>query len=104
MNLKNAIIDGIKTMRDGSLKITLVTRELDPEQMAELFLNFNEEVMSIEIPDEQEERKSRGQRLRDVLWQVWNKNHKEKFKTFVLYYDHIMEQLIDRYKEKIDNL
>ena len=38
MNLKNAILDGVKTMKDGSLKITLVTQELSPSQMAEIFL------------------------------------------------------------------
>lgn len=89
-------------MKDGSLKITLVTRELAPDQMAEIFLKLNQEVLSIDLPDEIEETKSKAQRLRDVLYRVWENNHKTKFQSFSLYYDHIMSQLIDGYKEKID--
>jgi hypothetical protein len=104
MNLQNCIIDGFKTTKDWSLKITLVTRELDTQTMAELISWLNKEIISIDIPDDIWETKSQSQRLRDVLWNVWDKNHKDKFKTFVLYYNHILEQLIEAYKLKIDNV
>lgn len=37
MKLENAIIDKVSTLKDGSVRISLVTRELSPTQMAELF-------------------------------------------------------------------
>lgn len=101
MNLKNAILDGFKTMKDGSLKITLVTRELSPEQMAKIISNLNKEVLSIDIPEEQSEVKSPSQRLRGVLYKIWESHEKEKFDSFELFYRHMMEKIIDYYKEKI---
>ena len=101
MNLKNAIINKISTLKDRSVKIELITRELTPQQMAELFLNANNEMLSIDIPEDAWELKSKAQRLRWVLYKVWETSKKDKFTTFTLYYDHIMEQLIDKYKEHI---
>jgi len=101
MNLKNAIIDKVSTMKDGSLKITLVTRELHPQEIAELFFNLNSEVVSIDIPEETGDNKTPSQRFRNVLFRLWEQSQKEKFKTFTLYYNHIMEQLIGVYKDKL---
>lgn len=101
MNLKNAIIDGFKSMKDGSLKITLVTRELAPEQMAELMVNLNKEIVSIDVPDEHGDTKTPSQRFRAVLYRLWEQDHKDKFHTFTLYYNHVMEQLINLYKDKL---
>ena len=67
MNLKNAIVDKIETTKDRGLKIVLYTRELDPLQMWELLMNVNNEVLSIDIPDEKEEIKSKSQRLKSTL-------------------------------------
>lgn len=103
LNLKNAILDKMTTMKDGSLKITLVTRELAPDQMAKLFLSLNQEIMSVDIPtDISEEPKSKAQRLRAVLYKLWEQSWKDRFQTFSLYYDHIMEQLINNYKDKLE--
>lgn len=101
MNLKNAIVNKVSTLKDRSVKIELITRELTPEQMAELFLSVNNEMLSIDIPEESWELKSKAQRLRGVLYKVWETSKKDKFSTFTLYYDHIMEQLIEMYKEHI---
>lgn len=100
MKLKNVIVDSVRTMKDWSCKITLVTRELKPDEMANIFLSLNKEMMWIDIPDEVWDTKSPSQRLRAVLYRVWE-SKKGEFKTFSLYYNYVMEQLIDRYKEKI---
>lgn len=102
MNLQNAILDGFRILKDGSARISLTTRELSPKQLAELIVNFNKEILKIDIPDERGESKSASQRLRDVLYLVWRNHYKTQFKTFAVYYAHIMEQLIDGYKNKID--
>lgn len=101
MNLQNAIIDKIQTMKDGSLKIVLVTRELTPHQMAELFLKLNEEVLTIDLPDDPSESKSKAQRLRGVLFKDWEQNKQEKFDTSELYYAHEMERIINCIKDRL---
>jgi len=102
MNLKNAFIENVSTRKDGSLKIVLSTRELPPEEMARIFLGINKEMVSIDIPDDISEEKTPSARLRWVLYHVWDKHHKDKYQTFTLYYNHILEQLIEKFKEKID--
>ena len=102
MNLQNTILDKITTLKDWSLKITLVTRELAPKQMAELFFHLNKEILTVDVPtDTTEEPKSKGQRLRAVLYRLWEQEWKQKFDSFELYYNHVMEKLINMYKDKL---
>jgi len=101
MNLKNSILDQIRTMKDGSLKITLVTRELPTEDLAQLFTSINQEIVSVDIPEDVSDQKTPSQRLRWVLFKVWEQSHKEDFKTFTMFYNHILEQLINMYKDKL---
>ena len=101
MNLKNAIVDNLRTMKDGSIKITLLTRELDPKQMAELFLSVNQEIMSIEIPEDSGGTKSPSQRLRDRLWAYYNNKNKNADK-FNMFYADTLEMIGKRYLEKIE--
>ena len=102
MNLSNAILDKVTTMKDWSLKITLVTRELAPKQMEELFYNLNKEILTVDVPtDTTEETKSKAQRLRAVLYRLWEQEMKSKYDSFELYYNHIMEKLINIYKDKL---
>ena len=103
MNLNNAILDKITTMKDWSLKIALITRELDPQTMAELFMSLNQEIVSVDIPDTTtEEPKSKSQRLRAVLYRLREQEKKWEFKSFELYYNHILELLINNYKDKLE--
>ena len=88
-------------MKDGSLKITLVTRALDPNTMAEIFYSLNSEVVQIDIPEETDD-KSPSQRLRAVLYVLWEQQWKERFSTFALFYAHYMEKIIDQIKEKLE--
>ena len=102
MNLQNALVDGIRTLKDGSLKITLITRELDPTQMAELFHSLNKEILSVEIPEGIETTKSPAKRLRDVLYILWKERRKELFPSSEVHYAHEMEKIIDHYRNKIN--
>ena len=105
MNLENCIVDGFKTMKDGSLKITLITRELPPEQLVEIIINLNKEVEQITVPNDTGETKSKSTRLRNVLYRVYESDLKKQgqFSTFEIYYASVFERLIDMYKEKIIN-
>lgn len=102
MNLQNSIVDKISTQKDWSLKIVLITRELPADELAQLFLSLNKEILSIDIPEDNEQEKSPSQRLRSVLYILWEQSQKDKFKTFTLYYNHILEQLINLYKDKLE--
>lgn len=89
-------------MKDGSLKITLVTRELNPKQMAEIFVNLNKEVTAIELPEDNSDIKSPSTRLRNCMFRLWEKEGKEKYETFELYYRSKMEQIINMLKDKLN--
>jgi hypothetical protein len=102
MNLKNCIIDKLETKKDWSVKIILYTRSLDPKQAAELFLNLNQEILSVDIPEDQSDNKSPSQRLRSVFYILWEQWYKETFSSFSLFYDHIMEKTISYYKDKLE--
>ena len=101
MNLKNCIVDKVSTMKDDSVKITLVTRALTPKQMAELFFSVNQEITTIDIEQENKEGKSASQRLRAVLYRIWEQSDKTTYPEFELYYRAKMERIIEQLKEKI---
>ena len=102
MNLQNAIVTNVSTRKDGCVKIVLETRQLSPEQFVEIFANINQEVISIDIPNDGEV-KTKSQRLRGVLYKVYETNETlhDRFTTFAVYYDSVFDMLIDKYKEKI---
>jgi hypothetical protein len=76
INLRNCLIDKITSMKDKSLKITLITRELPPIEMANIFLHLNQEILSVQVPLEESEGKSKSQRLRACLYRLWEQEYK----------------------------
>lgn len=100
MNLKNVIVDKVQTMKDKSIKVTLITRELPPEAMAELFsaLLTEKELVSF---DPEKGLKSPATRLRGVLYRLWEKHYQEKYEDYEVFYVSKMERLIESIKEKI---
>jgi hypothetical protein len=104
MILSNAIIDKISSQKDGSLKISLLTRELNPSQLAEIFINVNKEIMSIDIPEPkmEEDEKSPATRLRNVFYRIYEQKDLKEKMTFEFYYRQEMEKLIDYLKEKLN--
>ena len=100
MKLSNVIVDWVRTNKDWSCKITLVTRELSAQEMANIFLSLNQEIMEVEIPDEVWDTKSKAQRLRQLLWRIWNDRFKDKYETSELFYSSKMEQIMTALKDK----
>jgi len=111
-----AFIDGVKTLKNNSLKITIETQDtktLTSNEMAELFkLNdkhvwvaFKEQSVKVEDLDIKESNefksdKSPSQRLRSVLYVYW-----EKYKPtddFDSFYRKKMEDFINLIKDKLD--
>src|SRR3990167_1812076 len=71
LNLSNAIIDKVTTMKDRSLKVTLITRELPPEEMSALFSQLQQEAeIEFDIAPE-DGGKSHASRMRASLFRLW---------------------------------
>ena len=112
-----ATIEGVQTRKDRTLKITVGSQELDSGKMADLMgLNQNlafvyispkaitndEKVIIDEVEIESPSTvKSASQRLRSVIYRIWENNATgvDKFED---YYKQKMESIIDFYKEKIE--
>ena len=111
-----AQIEGVATRKDKTLKLTIGTQELSPNQTAEL-ISINQNLCYIAIKPEyfaQEEldrieelktdfenQKTYSQRLRAVLFLNWQKDT-EGYKDFLGYYISKMELIINKFKSKLD--
>ncbi len=106
-------IQKVSTLADGGLTLTVHTQELDPADEAEVmqlkrklgyFVFAVQESITVEdIPTEQLEfagEKSPGQRLRAVLYRLWEQD-KLGYKEFELFYQAKMNRIIDSLKEKL---
>lgn len=112
------IIEGIGTRADRTLKITLGTQELTPQDAGQLFslhqsaayVMIKEEMFNsaerdllekIEADKTEYNGKSPSQRLRSVLYRVYETDP-QSFNDFTRYYEYQMERLITHFKNKID--
>ena len=112
-----AQLEGYRSLKDGSIKVTFETNELNPRQLLEIaenlnkfgFLAFKQQPFTLEEKkvmegldmEITEAGKTPSQRLRAVLYRNYEKDNL-KFDSFVRYYDHMMEKIINHYKEKLD--
>lgn len=112
-----AQIDSIRSLKDGSVKVTLETQELTPSAAGDLFSlqgkfcyvafkleHFRrEEIDALESlkADYQETGKTPSQRLRNIL-HVWFKQEPQGFDSFTLFYEHHLEKLCDHFKGKLN--
>lgn len=113
-----ATIDGIRTMKDRSLKITIVSQELKPEHSS-LLLSLQNCLCDVLINDKEISEsemqllrdnkwsiedvpgmKSPSQRLRAVMYKLWQQGD-GGYRDFELFYANRMEQLIEHYKGKL---
>lgn len=111
-----AILESVATRKDRTLKLVFGTNELTPSQAGQLLSDtekfgwlafkgeaFNhEETNLIESlkADLSEGFKSDSQRLRGVLYRMWESNN-EGFSTFTKFYSHHMEKIINHFKGKL---
>jgi hypothetical protein len=106
-----ALVDSLATKKDGSIKVVIETQELHGQSVAELleyrqkpvYVTLTESAVDeVEVPDEPVEkgRKTQGQRLRAVLYLVWESKGRPGDPED--YYRRTMEKLIEQYKEKLD--
>lgn len=106
------IIAGLQSKVDGSIKITLETRELPANDAADLFQLRNKEawcflaanrmdqvMVPAEKPDSLIGGKTPAQRLRNVLFVLWKeKGSQGDFEDF---YKSSLERIIEKFKEAL---
>jgi hypothetical protein len=111
-----AILSGYAPKADKSWSVRLNINEPTKEQkeiIDSMFQNpiyvmmkdgeFKKEEQSlIDSLEAQEHKiKTKGQRLRNTLYRVWEQHHKDKM-TDKEFYDNEMEKIIEHYKAKLD--
>ncbi len=108
-----AQLDSLRTLADKTLKVTFETNELNPQDLLGLMENLHqfgylafkkepfgekEKDMMGELKSDYEFKgKTSSQRLRGVLWVMWQNNN-EGFDSSVKHYEHHMEKIINNYK------
>jgi len=100
IQLHNAVVEKIQTMADGSIQVRLGLPELPPEQMTQLFSNMNKSTNVIEV-NQVTDGKSPSQRLRSVLYVLWQTEYKVTYPEFAVFYASKMENWINKIKEKL---
>jgi hypothetical protein len=106
-------VQKIETRTDGSIKLILETQELSGIDMAALFDYRNaigyvtftpNSVDQVSVPETNAsyDGKSPGQRLRAVLYILWEQTAKDKYDTFEQFYQINMERIINQIKERLE--
>lgn len=112
-----AILESFRSLKDRSYKVTYETSELSPEQIVGInqslgqagYLAFKDspfkqqekELLSTLEADFEDKRKTPGQRLRGVLYRLWQQDS-EGYEDFTRYYEFRMEKIISHFKNKLD--
>lgn len=107
----SAILTRASALSDGGVSVGFHTKELPPEEKIEVMKLFNQtgwllfspdSIQESAIPEKKSEfeTKTPSQRLRGVLYRVWEQEGKQG--EFEDYYKKFMNNIIDRLKEKLD--
>jgi hypothetical protein len=111
----NAQVLKVETRVDGTIKITMETQELAPEDKTRLF-SFGQNLIfaalceheikreDLSVPEPATEfrsDKSPSQRLRAVFYCLWEEGYKARFPSFDDFYKMQMQKLIDQVKERL---
>lgn len=105
----SAVITGIRSKVDRSLGLSVATPELSSEEKtAFLDLQGMNVMLTIKPMDEESEEmnveekmegKKPSERLRSVIFVLWNSKYKEKYPDFDVYYRMMMEKFIENVKQ-----
>lgn len=119
MIILNAQVESVATRKDRTIKLTLGTQELKPSDAGELF-GLQNSLVSVGIKtseltqseiellkeskieiDDIPDSKSASQRLRNVLYRLWEQSD-GGYSDFNLFYLNRMERMIEHFKEKLN--
>lgn len=111
-----ATIHAIRTLADKSVRLTVDTQELSPEDATKLFVlydsfgwfGFSEVPIKkedLDLPEPTPEfkgEKSIGQRIRAVIYRLWESKYKTIYQNFDDFYKVQGERIIEFLKQKIE--
>ena len=104
IDLSSGTIHSIKTLADKCLRVTIDCREMSALDMTILMSAYMEGHEGVQIPEisstEEDGGKSPAQRLRAVLFKIYETNT-SRSETFEEFYRKYMERLLASLKEKI---
>lgn len=106
-------LDGYRSLKDRTLKLTFETGEMSPEQMANIHYSLNkvgylafspashelEEIDKLKV-EYDDTGKTPSKRLQAVFYRMWEQSP-EGYKVFNDYYNSQMEKLIIHFKKKL---
>ena len=112
-----AVFEGWRSLKDKSYKLTFESFELTPEQVMGLnaqlgnagylaikedpFKQSEKDMINSLESDFEDKKKTQGQRLRGVLYRLWEQTP-EGYDDFAKYYDFKTEKIIEHYKKQLD--
>jgi hypothetical protein len=110
-----ATLESLRSLQDKSVKLTVHTQELTPDQAGQLMgamqtygymawkaegFHENEQLLLDQLKaDKLDGRKTQSQRLRGVLYRLWE--HDGQGMTDLQFYEFHMDQIINHYKSKL---
>lgn len=112
--LISAIIEGVSTRKDNTIRVVFGTQEMTPNKAGELiglsnklsaiYISAQEisqtEIDQVDSVDPDLPGKTQSQRLRGVLFLLYEQTN-DGFTTFDAYYKHHTEKVIEHFKQKI---
>lgn len=111
-----AIIEGITTRKDKTVRLSIGTQELNPAQAAEVFgmnqqycylavkkepFTKNEEETINALQTDLDTLKTPSQRLRGILYRNWEQDG-QGYADFATYYQAQMDKICAHFKSKLD--
>lgn len=108
-----SVLTSITAKVDGSLGLRLSTPELSVDEKAAIMgiqnKQLNVEIETVDEPDKEVfkikremDTKSESQRLRGVLFVMWDKKYRDEWKDFESFYRYQMSRIIDQVKNYIE--
>lgn len=112
-----AQLEGYRSLKDRSIKITFESQELNPQELLGIAENLNafgylafkkepfgeqERLTIAQLESDYEDKaKTPSKRLRGVLYRNYEQKN-DGFDSFSKYYDHHMEKIIEHFKSKLE--
>lgn len=108
----SSVIDGVTAKKDRTLSVKLGTQELSPEDTSYLFDMMGKQVYvavaetpveRLDVPEIEPEirgEKTPSQRMRGVIYAIWEQKWKSKNIPFPKFYENYMSKLIEDLKDK----
>lgn len=102
IDLSHWHLSKIQSMADGWWKLTIETPELSTEQAVMLMKAKQDWITDFKVPTTSEdEPKTKSQRLRAVIFRLWEQEYKATYPEFEVFYNSYLDKMINNVKDKL---